>query len=63
MSLRVIQAFAGFSVGDLIDDAEEVGRVLASEQAHFVIALPDTPKEPESVTVAKAAGKLKSQSQ
>lgn len=63
MSLRVIQAFAGFSVGELIDDAEEAGRILESEQAHFVIALPDTPREPESVAVVKTAGKLKSQSQ
>jgi len=63
MSLRVIQAFAEFGVGDLITDPEAVRRIQASEQAHFVIALPDMPTASEPVAVVKTAGKLKSQPQ
>ncbi|CAI1512215.1 Uncharacterised protein [Serratia quinivorans] len=59
MSVRVIQAFAEFGVGDLITDPEAVKRIQASEQVHFVIALPDMPTASEPIAVAKAAGKPK----
>ncbi|CAI2428377.1 Uncharacterised protein [Serratia proteamaculans] len=59
MSLRVIQEFAGFNVGDLIDDTEVVSGILASEQVHYVIALPDKPTAPEPVVESKAASKPK----
>lgn len=57
MSLRVMQAFAGFDVGDLIDDPETVGRIKASERAHYVIALPEVPTATAPVVESKAARK------
>lgn len=51
MRLCVIQGFSGFNVGDVIDDAETVKRILASEQAHYVTVLPVHP-------VSNGAGKI-----
>ncbi len=40
MQLTVTQAFGGRSVGETISDAEEVEAILASDHAHYVVAVP-----------------------
>lgn len=50
MKLKVIQPFGGHDVGDEITDEDEIKRVLDSEQAHYVVKVPDEPKPDKDAT-------------
>jgi hypothetical protein len=41
MKLKVIQPFGNNAVGDEITNEDEINRVLDSEQAHYVVKVPD----------------------
>lgn len=41
MALRVVQAFDGHAVGDLITDSAEIAAITSSEQSLFAVAVAD----------------------
>jgi hypothetical protein len=47
MKLRVIQPFGNNAVGDEITNEDEIKTVLDSEQAHYVVKVPDEPAPAE----------------
>lgn len=51
MHLRVVQAFGGHTVGDVITAPDDVEAILASEQTNFAVAVPE-PAEP-APTISK----------
>lgn len=53
MKLKVIQPFGGYAVGDAITDEEEIKRVSDSEQAHYVVRVPDEPMPNKALPISK----------
>lgn len=48
MSVRVVQAFGNYSVGDEVTDDKKVKAILDSEQSHYVVLLaPEEVSEPK----------------
>jgi hypothetical protein len=45
MKLVVTRDFAEFKRGEEITDAKQISSILASEHAHYVVAVADTSKE------------------
>ncbi|WP_200893986.1 hypothetical protein [Xanthomonas sp. MUS 060] len=53
MKLKVIQPFGGYAVGDEITIEEEIKRVSDSEQAHYVVKVPDEPTPNKVLPISK----------